>query len=59
MLTRRTQPEGSAAERFSCQATQMWDATSELKPWDIRQCVYDVITGNHSIGRVLRVTIAV
>ncbi len=57
MLTRTTQPDVSAAEEcFSCQATRMWDATSELRPWDIRQYVYDVITQNHSIGRVLRVT---
>jgi hypothetical protein len=56
MLTRTTQSDVSAEERFSCQATRMWEATSELRPWDIRQYVYDVITGNHSIGRVLRVT---
>ncbi|MBW4518497.1 MAG: hypothetical protein KME16_02025 [Scytolyngbya sp. HA4215-MV1] len=55
-LTRMTQPDVSDEERFSCQATRMWDATSELHPLDIRQYVYDVITHNHSIGRVLRVT---
>jgi hypothetical protein len=56
MLTRMTQTDGSAEEHFSCQATRMWDATSELRPMDIQQYVYDVITRNHSIGRVLRVT---
>jgi hypothetical protein len=55
MLTRTTQPDASTEERFSCQATRMWEATTELKPWDMRQYVYDVTTGNHSIGRVLRV----
>jgi hypothetical protein len=55
MLTRTTQPDTSAEECYSCQATRMWEATSELRYWDIRQYVYDVITRNHPIGRVLRV----
>jgi hypothetical protein len=54
-LTRTAQSDASTQECFSCQATQMWNATSELQPWDIRQYVYDVATGNHSLGRVLRV----
>lgn len=41
--------------RYVCQATQMYDATQPLAWWDIRQYVSDVVTGNHSIGRVLRV----
>lgn len=41
--------------RYYCQATQMYDATQPLAWWDMRQYVFDVITGNHSPSRVLRV----
>jgi hypothetical protein len=41
--------------RYSCQATRLFDATEPLSPWNIRQYVYDVVTRNHSLGRVLRV----
>jgi hypothetical protein len=41
--------------RYTCQATEMYEATQPLVWWDIRQYVFDVITGNHSVDRVLRV----
>jgi hypothetical protein len=41
--------------RYSCQATEMYAATQPLAWWDVRQYVFDVMTGNHSAGRVLRV----
>ena len=41
--------------RYSCQATQMYEATESLAWWDVRQYLFDVVTGNHSVGRVLRV----
>jgi hypothetical protein len=40
---------------YSCQATKLFDATQELAWWDVRQYVLDVVTGNHSVGRVLKV----
>ena len=41
--------------RYSCQATEMYVATQPLAWWDMRQYMFDVVTGNHSAGRVLRV----
>src|SRR5262245_43362441 len=41
--------------RYSCQATKLYEATQPLAEWDIRQYVFDVVTGNHSATRVLRV----
>jgi hypothetical protein len=40
---------------YSCQATKLFDATTPLPWWNLRQYVLDVTTGNHSTGRVLRV----
>jgi hypothetical protein len=40
---------------YSCQATKLFDATQSLGWWDVRQYVLDVVTGNFSIGRTLRV----
>jgi hypothetical protein len=41
--------------RYACQATQLYEATEPLASWDVRQYMFDVMTGNHSVGRVLRV----
>jgi hypothetical protein len=42
---------------YSCQATEMYKATQPLTWWDVhvRQYVFDIVTGNHSVRRVLRV----
>jgi hypothetical protein len=39
--------------RYVCQATKLLDATERLPWWDFRQYFFDVLTGNHSAGRVL------
>jgi hypothetical protein len=44
-----------AEPRYSCQATEMYAATQPLAWWDVRQYVFDVVTGNHSAARVSRV----
>ena len=41
--------------RYSCQATKLYEATEPLAAWDPRQYAFDVLTRNHSPGRVLRV----
>jgi hypothetical protein len=43
------------APRYACQATQLFEATEALPWWDVRQYVFDVMTRNHSVSRVLRV----
>lgn len=53
--TRVNSSTREAEPRYFCQATQMYDATQPLAWWDIRQYIFDVTTGNHSLGRVLRV----
>jgi hypothetical protein len=53
--TRFTSGAESEEPRYSCQATEMYAATQPLAWWDVRQYVFDVVTGNHSVGRVLRV----
>jgi hypothetical protein len=40
---------------YVCQATKIFDATVAIAPWDVRQHLFDVVTGNHSVGRVLKV----
>lgn len=40
---------------YACQATKLYDATELIARWDLRQYVFDVVTGNHSAVRVLRV----
>jgi hypothetical protein len=53
-----TRPSFSAREEgpyYSCQATRLYEATEPLNWWDLRQYVFDVITRNHSLGRVMRV----
>jgi hypothetical protein len=49
-------PASTAAEPvYSCQATKLYDATQWLPFWDLRQYVFDVVTRNHDVIRVLRV----
>ena len=45
-------PDGDL--RYSCQATQVLEATTPLKPWDPRQYVEAYRSGNHSGRAVLR-----
>jgi hypothetical protein len=39
---------------YACQATLLYGATELLPWWDVRQYVFDVMTGNHSAGRVIK-----
>jgi hypothetical protein len=57
LLANTHRPSGAEDEepRFSCQATEMYAATQPLAWWDVRQYVFDVMTGNHAAGRVARV----
>jgi hypothetical protein len=43
-------------QRYACQATKLYDATEPIVWWDVRQYLYDVVTGNHSLGHVVRIT---
>jgi hypothetical protein len=52
--TRRLPLAGEAGPRYSCQATELWEATTPLRWWDPRQYLLDIATGNHSMGTVLR-----
>lgn len=41
---------------FSCQATELTRATLTLRWWDLRQYLKDLLSGNVSLSRYLRVT---
>jgi hypothetical protein len=56
-LERNTRREEAGSPRYACQATQLYDFTEPLAPWDVRQYLYDVRTGNRSASRVLRVVV--
>lgn len=45
-------PDGNL--RYSCQATQLMEATTALKLWDVRQYVEACRSGNNSLGTVLK-----
>lgn len=53
--TQRTSGAEGEGQRYSCQATEMYEATQPLAWWDLRQYFFDIVTGNHSVARVLRV----
>ncbi len=51
---------GVAGEpRYSCQATQLIDATTDLKLWDVRQYVDAYRSGNNSLGAILKAIVYV
>jgi len=53
-----TVPPGSNSETYSCQATEIGRASTELPPmprWDVRQYTGDVRSGNIRIGRLTAV----
>jgi hypothetical protein len=47
----------SGAERYRCQATQLYDATSPLAWWDVRQYWRDVASGNVRFRDAARVLV--
>src|SRR5262245_30215163 len=50
----RSRTEGEE-QSYVCQATTLYTATQPLAWWDMRQYIFDVVTGNHSAHRVMRV----
>jgi hypothetical protein len=57
LLAHTRNPAGAdgGGPRYVCQATQIYEATEPLAWWDVRQYVFDVVSRNHSLRRVLRV----
>jgi len=51
----RLETTAESGERFSCQATKLYEATEPLAWWDPRQYFRDVLTRNCSAGHVSRV----
>jgi len=52
--TQRPPRTGESGPRYSCQATELYEATTPLRWWDPRQYLLDITTGNHSAGTVVR-----
>jgi len=51
----RSHPTQAEEElRYYCQATNLYEATEPLAWWDVRQYFFDILTGNQSVGRVVR-----
>ena len=50
-------PDGSI--RYSCQATQLMEATTDLKLWDVRQYVEAYRSGNNTLSTVLKAIVYV
>lgn len=51
--TRQNPGSVSAEVRYSCQATQLYDASQPLAWWNPRQYLLDVTTGNRSLSQVI------
>jgi len=47
-------PESGNEETFSCQMTELKNASSYLAWWDVRQYVRDLRSGNASLGEIVR-----
>lgn len=43
--------------RYSCQATCLYDASSPVTWWDLRQYIRDVTSGNRSVSDVVRASV--
>ncbi|MCI0423986.1 MAG: hypothetical protein L0387_08655 [Acidobacteria bacterium] len=56
VLTKTTRDGGapSNGQRFYCQATELWKATSRLPWWDVRQYARDLLSGNVTLGTFCR-----
>ena len=53
--TRLVNIAAGEAVRYRCQATEIYKASESLAWWDPRQYIFDIVTGNQSMGHVLRV----
>ena len=40
-----------------CQTTRLFEATTPLQWWDVRQYLRDVTTGNHSLSHIVRILV--
>lgn len=52
--TRRASENGTAEERYRCQATELLKASTPLSPWDPRQYLRDLRSGNVGLGDLLK-----
>ena len=50
--------QGQADPAYVCQTTSLYEATTLLKWWDIRQYVRDVTSRNHRAGHMLKLLVA-
>lgn len=50
--------ENADDPRWVCQTTALYDATTLLKWWDVRQYVRDVTSGNHSVWHMVKILTA-
>jgi hypothetical protein len=53
----QTDPLGVQEDRFSCQATELPNATSALPWWDIRQYLRDITSGNVQLSVFARASV--
>jgi hypothetical protein len=52
--TQKQPRAGANGPRYSCQATELYEATTPLRWWEPRQYLLDITTGNHSMRAVIR-----
>lgn len=53
--TRRPPGPGRDEVRYSCQATELFEASRPLSWWDPRQYARDILSGNQTLGHALKV----
>lgn len=58
LRTRTRETEHSDDPTWVCQLTTLYDATTLLQWWDIRQYVRDVTTGNHTAWHMTKLLVA-
>lgn len=54
----RTAGDSEADTTWVCQTTALYEATTLLKWWDLRQYARDITTGNHSVWGISKILIA-
>jgi hypothetical protein len=52
--TRRPAPDGASEPLFRCQATDLLEASTPLRPWGLRHYVRDIRSGNASVAQVVK-----
>jgi hypothetical protein len=56
--TRAPGEEDSADPTWVCQLTALYDATTLLRWWDVRQYIWDVTSGNHTAWHMTKLLLA-